>query len=89
MNSLTLRGVLAEVAALTGQRLERVVPLDPRSLRLDFGSKSLVVSGHPRHGTLFVTAPDDAARDQQDGAERFRQALDGADGKSEALATPT
>ncbi|HYV50767.1 MAG TPA: NFACT family protein [Dongiaceae bacterium] len=61
MNSLTLRGVLAEIAALTGQRLERVVPLDPRSLRLDFGSKSLVVSGHPRHGTLFVTVPDDAA----------------------------
>ena len=61
MNSLTLRGVLAEIAALTGQRLERVVPLDPRSLRLDFQTKAVTVSAHPRHGTLFMTSLDDAA----------------------------
>jgi len=54
MNSLTLRGVLAEIAAVKGQRLERVVPLDPRTLRLEFQSKSIVVSAHPRHGTLFL-----------------------------------
>ena len=61
MNSLTLRGVLAEIAALTGQRLERVVPLDARTLRLDFQAKAVIVSGHPRHSTLFVTsALDDA-----------------------------
>ena len=55
MNSLTLRGVLAEIAPLTGQRLERVLPLDARTLRLDFETESIVVSTHPRHGTIFRT----------------------------------
>ena len=54
MNSLTLRGVLAEIAALKGQRVDRVWALDTWCLRLDVASSAIVVSAHPRHPTLFV-----------------------------------
>ncbi|HET9233787.1 MAG TPA: NFACT family protein, partial [Candidatus Eisenbacteria bacterium] len=58
MNSLTLRGVLAEIAALQGQRVDRVLALDSWTLRLDFASSAIVVSVHPRHPTLFVEPLD-------------------------------
>ena len=60
MNSLTLRAVLAEIAALQGQRVDRVLALDPWTLRLDFASTGIVASAHPRHPTLFVGPLDSA-----------------------------
>ena len=79
MNSLTLRGMLAEIAAITGQRLERVIPLDSRVLRLDFETQSLVVSLHPQHSTLFLTPLDDTSSDTPlPFAQLLRTHLEGA-----------
>jgi predicted ribosome quality control (RQC) complex YloA/Tae2 family protein len=59
MNSLTLRGLLAEIASLRAERLGRIAPVDARTLRFDFETASVVVSAHPRQPALFVTTAGD------------------------------
>ena len=58
MNSLTLRGVAAEIQALRGRRLEGVDALDARTLRFRLGDgDALWISVHPRHPSVFL-APE-------------------------------
>lgn len=57
MNSLTLRAVAAELAAVRGRRVEGVASPEPLVLRLALeGHRAVVLGQDPRHPTLYLTA---------------------------------